>query len=199
MSPPRSRARWSPARPASMPTAARQARAGVDHESPRWSRPLQRAEGRAGGLRSRDARGRPLPRRRTSRPHSRMIPTTASPRPTQQRDTIGLQQLGDRGRRAPRPGRPILANDPHRAHERAVAALHRRTSMRPASRHRRRRAGAARHLDRPQRHHRVRPDDLRRSTRKTSTSTSSNPQIPNQYRYGSGWEPMRVVHETDRR
>ena len=59
-------------------------------------------------------------------------------------------------------GRPILANDPHREH--SVPSL--RYIVQPqcarARRHRRRRTGASRHLDRPQRQHRLRADDLRR-------------------------------------
>ena len=60
---------------------------------------------------------------------------------------------------------PILANDPHRAIERAVAALLGAPGRAGLERDRRRRAGAARRVDRPQRVRRVGPDDLRQRQR----------------------------------
>ena len=60
---------------------------------------------------------------------------------------------------------PILANDPHRTQQRAVAALLGAPGGARLERHRRRRAGAARRVDRPQRARRLGPDDLRQRQR----------------------------------
>ena len=37
-----------------------------------------------------------------------------------------------------------------------------------------------------------------RPTRRTSTSTTRSPDDPHRYRYGDGWEAMRIVEETQR-
>ena len=58
-------------------------------------------------------------------------------------------------------GRAILASDPHRSLTTPLAALHRAPERARPQRHRRRRAGVARRVDRPQRQHRLRPDRLR--------------------------------------
>jgi hypothetical protein len=60
---------------------------------------------------------------------------------------------------------------------------------------RRRRAGAARHLDRSQRKRRVGTDDLRKDAEDLYVY-DTNPANANEYKYRGGWEAMRVVTDS---
>jgi len=150
---PRVRARGGGAAPA---PAARLADRGA-----RRARPRRHARGRARRLRPRGRPGRLRRRRRRRRRRARggagdRARTRAAGRRLEQLDDLRPahheRAAHPRQRPAPRAGR-------------AVAALHRAPRRPRPERHRRRQAVAARHLDRPQRPHRLRADDLRHRRR----------------------------------
>ena len=95
-----------------------------------------------------------------------------------QRQAHAERLPADDERPAPRPGR-------------AVAALLGAPGRAGMERDRRRGAGAARRLDRPQRVRRLGPDDLRRPTPRTSTSTRPTRRTRTSTGTAARWEDMR--------